>query len=143
MIFWRYPFCTRLCRFLKVGIQLRHRQTVVWHSSLSSASVDSATNWATCHRGCCNPSNQLSVDWSETSQRNSPPHAQYGQNMPRLAEVEKHSLVRGVAHRGCHATPPLPSACLCLWCIPSFTDPTFSHNWHGALWHFYYRIRWH
>ncbi len=30
--------------------------------------------------------------------------------MPRLAETKKHSLVRGAACRGCHATPRLASA---------------------------------
>ncbi len=57
------------------------------------ASVDGAMNRATCLRGCRNTSHWLLVNRSETSPRDSTPHVQYGWNMPRLAETEKHSLV--------------------------------------------------
>ncbi len=48
---------------------------------------------------------QLLVDLSEASPRNSPPHAQYEQNMPQLTETEKHSLLQGAAHRGAPRMP--------------------------------------
>ncbi len=85
--------------------------------SLSSTSVDGAMNRATCLRGSRDPSYRLSVDQSKASPRNSPPHAQYGQNMLRLIESKKHSLVGGVQH----CVPMMPhytSACLYLQCIP-------------------------
>ncbi len=63
---------------VKLGIHLRQRQPEEWRSSFSSASVDGATNRATCLRGCHDPSHWLSVDQSEASPRNSPPRAQYG-----------------------------------------------------------------
>ncbi len=82
--------------------------------SLSSASVDSAMNWATCRRGCRDPSHRLLVNQSEATLRNSLSHAQYGQNMPRLAKTEKHSLVWGTVHQGMPRMPHHTSACLCL-----------------------------
>ncbi len=96
--------CIKIECTLKLGIHLRQRQ-----GSLSFASVVVATNQATCLRGCRSPSHRLSIDQSEASPRNSPPHLPYGWNMPRLAETEKHSLIRGMSRMLCRA-----SACLCL-----------------------------
>ncbi len=70
----------------KLGIHLRQRQAEVWRDT-----------WL---RGYCDLSRWLSVDQSEESLRHSPPPAQYGQNMLRLTETKKHSLVRDTAHRG-------------------------------------------
>ncbi len=94
----------------KPGIHLRQREAEARHSSLSSASVDSAMNRATCLRGCCNPSHWLLVDQSEAIPRNSPPYAQYGGNMVRITETKKHFLVRDMVRRGCHTVPRLASA---------------------------------
>ncbi len=102
-------FSCTIVFFLKPGIHLRQRQTEAQCGSLSSASVDGATNRATCLRGCHDPSHRLSVDQSEASLRNFPPQAQYGQNMPCLTETEKYSVVRGAPRMPCHA-----SACLSL-----------------------------
>ncbi len=88
----------------KQGIHLRQRQAEARCGSLSLASVDGATNRATCLRGCSDPSRQWSVYQSEASPRNSPPHVQYGWNMPPLVENKKHSLVQGATHLG----SPLP-----------------------------------
>ncbi len=82
---------------IKLGIHLRQRQAVVRCGNLSSASVDGAMNRATCLRGCHDTSHLLLVDQSEVSLRNSSPYAQYGCNKPRLAETEKHSVVRSMA----------------------------------------------
>ncbi len=82
---------------VKLGIHLRQRQAKARCGSLSLASVDGATNWVACLRSCCDPSHRLSVDQSETSPRNSPPHAQYGWNMPRLAETKK--ILQSTARR--------------------------------------------
>ncbi len=82
---------------IKPGIHLRQRQAEVQCSSLSLASVNGTTNRATCLRGCCDLSHWLLVNQSEASLRNSPPHVQYGQNMRRLAETEKYSVVQRVA----------------------------------------------
>ncbi len=84
----------------KLGTHLRQRQAEAQCGSLSLASVDRATNWAKCLRVCHDPSHRLSVDQSEASPRNSSLHAKYGRYMLRLAETEKHSLLRGLAHRG-------------------------------------------
>ncbi len=100
---------------LKPGIHLRQRKTEAWCGSLSSASVDGATNRATCLRGCRDPSCRLSVDQSKANPRNSPLHMQYGQNMLCLAETEKHSLLWCTSHQGAkdatpHLSLPLPLA---------------------------------
>ncbi len=76
-------------QFTKPIIYLRQRQAEVQRSNLSSASIDGAMNRATCLRRCCDPSHRLLVDQSEASLRNSPPHAQYGWNMPHLIKTEK------------------------------------------------------
>ncbi len=89
---------TRHSQSIKLGIHLRQRRAKAQHSSLSSASVNGATNRAICFRDCRNPSHQLSVDQSEASPRNFPPYAQYGWNMLHVAKTENHSLVRGTAH---------------------------------------------
>ncbi len=69
MIFRRmYNWCWKF----KPGIRLRQRQAEAQCGSLSSASVDGATNQATCLRGCCDPSHWLLVDQSEASPRNCP-----------------------------------------------------------------------
>ncbi len=95
---------------IKLGIHLRQGQAEAWGSSLSLASVDGAPSGAACLRGCRNSSHPLSIDQSEVSPRNSPPYAQYGRNVPRLVETEKHFSVRSAACRGCRATPRLASA---------------------------------
>ncbi len=105
-VLWRYHGVLPV----KPGIYLRQKQAKAQRGSLSSASIDGATNQATCLRGCHNPSHWLLVDQSEVSPRNSPPHAQYGWNIPRLAETEKHSLVRGMVRQGCRAAPRLASS---------------------------------
>ncbi len=84
---------------VKPGKLLRQRQAEA-HSSLFSARVDGATK-PICLRGCCDPSHRLLVDQSEASPRNSLPHAQYGWNMPCLAETVKHSLVRSALRMLC------------------------------------------
>ncbi len=102
-------------RNLKLGIHLRQRHAEVLRGSLSLASVDDAMNYAICLRGCCNPSHQLLVHQSEASPKNSPPHAQYGWNMPHLAEIKKHSLVLGMAYRGPLRMPHLPLSLVYSW----------------------------
>ncbi len=113
---------------LKLEIYQRQRQAEARHGSPSSASVDGPTNQVTCLKGCCNLSHQLLVDQSEASQRNSPLHVQYGWNIPRLVETEKHSLVQGTVHQDALRTPRCVSACLCRECKPDlpFAQPTLS-----------------
>ncbi len=91
------PFNIKKSESIKLEVHLRQRQAVVRHGSLSSTSVDSTMNRATCLRKCHNLSHRLLVDQSEASSRNSPPYAQYGWNMSCLAETEKHSLECGLA----------------------------------------------
>ncbi len=83
--------------------------------------VPAATNRATCLRGCCHLSHQLSIDKSEATARNSSPNAQYGWNMSCLTETKKHSLLQSAAHRGVPSMPRGALAYLFFWCIPSFT----------------------
>ncbi len=44
-------------------------------ASAHTSSVDGTMNRATCLRSCCDPRHRLSVDQSEVSPRNFPPHA--------------------------------------------------------------------
>ncbi len=113
--------------FTKPGIHLRQRQAEAWCRRLSPATVDSAINRATCLRGYRDLSHRLSVDQSEASPRNFPFHVQYGWNMPRLTEVEKHSLVRGALMMPRHA-----STCLRLNYIPGF--PAYSYSFWTHTW---------
>ncbi len=101
--------CQEVALSVKPGIHLRQRQAEAQRSSLSSASVDGAPSQAACLRGCCELSHhRVLVDQSEASPRNSPPYEQYGQNVPRLAETEKHSSVCGIVYRGCSGVSGLP-----------------------------------
>ncbi len=78
--------------------------------SLSSASVDCAPSQAACLRCCRDPSHRVLVDQSEASPMKSPPYAQYGRNVPHLAETKK--ILQSAARRAEDATPrlglPLP-----------------------------------
>ncbi len=91
-----YGLCTEHYN-LKLGIHLRQRQAEARRCSLSLASVDGASSRAACLRGCHDPSHRVLVHQGEASPRNSPPYVQYGRNVPRLAEMEKHSSVCGAA----------------------------------------------
>ncbi len=97
----------------KLGIHLRQRQAEAWRSSLSLASIDDAPSH---HRMSqrllrSKPSRVSRSKWSKPEEFSS--YAQYGWNVPHLAETEKHSSVCGVVRTSRHA-----SACLCLKCIP-------------------------
>ncbi len=98
---------------IKLGIHSRQRQVEARRGSLFSGSVDGVPNQTACLEGCRDPSHCVLVDQSEASQKNSPSYAQYGWNVPLLAETEKilqSAMRRSAACWGCYAAPQLASA---------------------------------